>query len=140
MPNTVHSVVQADIAFNLKLKCGKKFTIGTELTLDMQPNPLTPDVVVMEKRLVNYQDDTPRESQPPIVAIEIISPSQGYSIFKEKIARYFNFGVQSFWLVEPYFKNIRVFSAPGKFKNFEEGEILLDPTIGVEIPLQEIFS
>lgn len=140
MPNRVHAIVQTDIAFFLKLNYGKKFDIATEITLDTPGKPATPDVVVMEKRPLDYFDDTPRETIPPLVAIEIVSPSQGFSVFKEKAERYFAFGVRSYWVVQPNFRTIYVFSAPRQYNTFLHTDVLRDDSIGIEMPLSEIFA
>lgn len=139
MPNKIHGLVQTQIVVVLAPRLRQKFNIATEVSLDTPGKPSTPDVLVMKKEPFDYFDDAPRVTDPPLVAIEIMSPSQGFSIFKEKAARYFEFGVKSFWVVDPPYRTIRVFSAARKFESFSNSDILHDPSIGVEIPLAEIF-
>lgn len=139
MPNRVHAITQTDLAFYLKAHYGKKFDIATELSFDLPDKPATPDVVIMEKKPVDYFDISPRETDPPLVAIEIISPSQGFGVFKEKAERYFAFGVRSYWLVEPHFRTVYVFSSPRAYTTFIHSDVLSDPAVGVEMPLSELF-
>ena len=140
MPNKIHSVIQSRLDRWLGIHYGDQFEIGTELSLDIPGKPATPDVVMMEKEPLDYFDDTPRESDPPLVAIEIASPSQGFSVFKDKAVRYFAFGVRSYWLVQPNLRTIYVFSAPQVYEAFFSHDVLRDPVVGVEMPLAEIFT
>jgi Uma2 family endonuclease len=140
MPNRLHGIVETHIAFYLAAHYRNRFDIATELTFDLPDKPATPDVVIMEKELLDYFDVSPRESDPPLVAIEIISPSQGFAVFKEKAERYFAFGVRSYWLVEPHFRMIHVFSSPRAYTTFNGADVLHDPAVGVEMPLSELFA
>ncbi len=139
MPNRLHAFIQTRLVISLDKRHGKKYDVATELTVDTPGKATTPDVVIMEKRPLDYFDDSPRETIPPLVAIEIVSASQGFSIFKEKAERYFAFGVRSFWIVQPYFREIYVFSSPRQYQTFLHTDILKDGTVGVELPLSEIF-
>ena len=140
MPNKIHSVVQSRLARFLGNRYEKQYEFATELTFETPDRPTTPDISVLKKEPIDWLDIAPRETQPPLVAIEIASPSQGFSVFKEKAERYFEFGVGSYWLVQPNLKTIYVFSSPSKYSTFINSDVVLDPSLGLEVPLDEIFN
>ena len=53
---------------------------------------------------------------------------------------YFGHGVKSCWLVIPALKNIYVFSGRETYQISKSNETLTDASIGVTLPLSEIFK
>jgi len=105
MPSFIHGITQANIL--VALSQYTEFTIGSEITLDLQPKA-TPDILIFKKRKINFQRDEKRVSEMPLTVIEILSGTQGMDNFDEKLQRYFNAGIQSVWLVQPFIKTIAV--------------------------------
>lgn len=135
-PSLNHGILQSKlIAF---LSTQKQFTIGSEITLDLSPRA-TPDILIFNKRKPDWQRDERRVSEMPLTVIEILSGTQGMDNFDEKLARYFNAGVKSVWLVQPFIETIAVFLPNQKPKVFSSGE-LFDEATGIRLSLSEIFQ
>ncbi|MFN3562193.1 MAG: Uma2 family endonuclease [Chloroherpetonaceae bacterium] len=137
MPSFIHGITQAKLLVALS-KHEESFTIGSEITLDLKPR-VTPDILIFRKRKVNFQRDEKRVSEMPLTVIEILSGTQGMENFDEKLPRYFEAGVQSVWLVQPFIKTIAVFLPNEEPRVFTKGE-LNDPATGISLNLDEIFK
>ncbi len=75
----------------------------------------------------------------PLLVIEILSPRQGVYDIVEKFKVYFALGIQSCWLVEPILSTVTIYSAMDNYHTFSSGEVV-DGTLGIRLPLQEIFT
>jgi Uma2 family endonuclease len=141
MPSKNHSIVQANLMFELKSLYRKQYTIMSEIDIIMPERPNTvPDVAIYPKLDINFFEDQIGMTEMPITTIEIISPSQSdYDIIK-KINRYLNAGVQSCWLVNPMFQAIYVYHQIGKYQFFNSGMRLVDTATGIELTLDEVFA
>jgi len=145
-----HSLAQARLTS--LLDDDERFTVLTELSLDISEydfskygikakDEVKPDVCLYSNN-VDFQDlDIVKMSEPPSLAIEILSPSQGTKELKEKIYVYFELGVKSCWLVVPDAKLISVYAKPGQFKNFDEqhDNELLDEVMDIHLPIKKVF-
>ncbi len=136
MPSFIHGITQIRIGSALSRL--DDFVVGSEITLDLKPR-VTPDILIFRKRKVNFQRDEKRVSEMPLTAIEILSGTQGMENFDEKLPRYFEAGVQSVWLVQPFIKTIAVFLPNEEPRVFTKGE-LNDPATGISLNLDEIFK
>lgn len=140
MPNEIHSSIQTQMIFLLKLAYREKYTFRSELTLATQPKTSTPDICVYTKRKVDVHKVKARTSDMPITTIEIQSPSQSIEELRDKaLLRYFPMGVQSAWVVVPAMRGIQIFTPDGKFKLFNRGEAV-DPVTGIALSIDEIFE
>ena len=133
-----HFFVQTQLQHALRAACGDRYIVGGELTLATEPST-TPEISVCNFRQPDWLHDEIRAADPPIAVVEIMSPSQSVEDIVPKIEIYFQFGVQSVWLVQPPLKQIAVFTPDLEPQVFSEGEVV-DPTLGVKIALSEIFS
>ena len=138
MPSYNHYYVQSQLLFALHAACGDRFFVGGELTLDTEPST-TPDISIGNFRQPDWLHDEIRAANPPIAAIEIMSPSQSVEDIIPKIETYFRFGIKSVWLVQPPLQQIAIFTPEMKPQVFIHGEVV-DPTLDVKVPLAEIFS
>jgi Uma2 family endonuclease len=136
MPSLNHGLIQSKL-IGLLLSF-KQFTIGSEITLDLSPKT-TPDILIFNKRKPNWQHDEKRVTEMPLTVIEILSGTQGMENFDEKLTRYFNAGIKSVWLVQPFIETIAVFLPNQKPKVFSTGE-LFDEVTGIRLSLSEIFE
>jgi Uma2 family endonuclease len=136
MPSLNHGLVQAKLI--TLLSALKQFTVGSEITLDLSPK-VTPDILIFNKRKPNWQHDEKRVSEMPLTVIEILSGTQGLDNFDEKLTRYFNAGIKSVWLVQPFIETIAIFLPNQKPKVFSTGELFDDAT-GIRLSLAEIFE
>ncbi|GAA4406486.1 hypothetical protein GCM10023187_25980 [Nibrella viscosa] len=141
MPNTTHSIIQSNLIVALKNLYKQQYRILSELTLDTPPNGSTPDVVIYPYFDADFTIEYPaRRSDPPLVTIEIQSPSQSLDEMIDKANIYFEFGVKSCWIVQPRIKAIFVFDQPNHYHFFHYDDILRDPNLNIELPLSTIFE
>jgi Uma2 family endonuclease len=138
MPSINHSYVQTRLAIALNAAYGDRFFVASELSLDSVP-PMTPDISICNVLQPDWLHDEIRAADPPLTAIEIVSPSQSINDFIPRIEDYFRFGVQSVWLVQPPLQQIAIFTPEMKPQVFTHGEVV-DPTLDVKVALAEIFS
>ncbi len=140
MPNLTHGIIQANIGFELKIMYQKKYRIASEVTLDTLPKGSTPDLIILPNRPLDFTKEIPaRLSEAPLVTIEIQSPSQSFDEMLDKVIIYFEFGVQSCWVVQPRIKGVFVFETPFEYK-FYHNEILNDSKLEIELDLKKVFE
>ncbi len=140
MPTLLHGVLQGNIIFELKLKYQKKYTIGSEVSLETQPNGTTPDLVLYPKTPLDYKNDPAKRTDSPLLTIEIQSGSQSTKEMISKLEPYFSFGIKSCWIVVPELKAILVYDSPYHYDFFHENEILKDEVLGIEMDLGRVFE
>ena len=141
MPSKNHGYLQTRILSEIDHAYRKQFTIFSEIEIQMPERPnCVPDIAIYPKMEINFWDDELVMTEIPLVAIEIVSPTQSDTDIVKKINRYFEAGVQSCWLVMPSFQAISVYSGVGKYQFFSADMILKDSVVNVELPLIDIFS
>jgi len=101
MPNLTHGAIQLNLGFEFKLHYGAQYRIAGEVALATVPDSTTPDLVVYPQRTLNFVNETAKQTDPPLLVVEIQSPSQSNNFLTDKAAQYFAFGVQSCWIVFP---------------------------------------
>jgi len=138
MPSLNHSLVQSNLIYELRRRFGEEYTILSELTLDMQPAAI-PDLCVYPILSPNWLHDEIRTVQPPLLVVEIISPSQSVDELIPKIERYFTAGVKSCWLVQPPLQQIAVFTPEMEPVVFTRGPVQ-DPASGFSVNIEDIFK
>ena len=146
-----HSIIQARLARWLP---DDNFTIAIELSLDASPidlsqfglkikEELKPDICLYPSSVgLRQLGDVTKMSEMPLLAIEIISPTQGTDELLAKIRAYFALGVKSCWLIVPALNSITVFSndKPEEFKNFDKRDTeVIDEVLDIRVPIQQIF-
>ena len=115
------------------------YDILPKLEFELAAGRLKPDVAILPQQQYNYQRDVLRVLQPPVTAIEIISPTQSFDALVEKIQdHYLPSGVKSAWLVLPRVGSIYLFLPNQPPQVFTTG-ILHDPAAQVEVALADIF-
>jgi Uma2 family endonuclease len=68
--------------------------------------------------------DTPLIDGPPVLAVEILSPSDSQEGILEKVREYLDAGVKLVWVVEPVFKTVCVYRPDAPPELFNETEEL----------------
>jgi len=149
MGSVNHSLTQAKITG--LLVNDERFSVMTELSLDISSHDFSqygfkakeeikPDICAYPNDVWLQDSDLVKMTDMPLLAIEILSPSQGTKELKDKIHVYFDLGVKSCWLVVPDLKTISVFSQPTQFKNFDMcDEELIDEIMDIHFPIQNVF-
>jgi Uma2 family endonuclease len=78
----------------------------------------------------------------PILAVEVLSPSDTEEDVNEKVDEYLTVGVAQVWLVDTRFRTVQVFrpgAAPQLFS--EQGELIGDPDLpGFRVSVADLFS
>jgi len=146
-----HSWVQA--ALTSLLWNDERFTILTELSLDISQYDLTqysvkakdelkPDICAYPSENGFQEFDIIKMTNMPLLAIEILSPSQGTKELKDKVRAYFDLGVKSCWLVIPDVQLITVYAKPGQFKNFDvqHDTEVVDEVMDIHLPIAKVFG
>ncbi|RKZ75044.1 MAG: hypothetical protein DRR19_29620 [Candidatus Parabeggiatoa sp. nov. 1] len=132
----------------------KRFRVKVELSLDASQIDLSqfglkakdeiiPDVCLYLKgeRRTERGEDLLKMPEMPLLAIEILSPSQSVSSLVAKIKAYFALGVKSCWLVIPPTETVTVYSKPNEFTSFGAKNVeAIDEVMDIRLPIQEIFE
>lgn len=108
-----------------------------ELTLDIE-NGITPDISVYPNKNFqpNFLRDVIRFPEMPILAIEIISPSQNIQTLLEKAEMMVKKGVKTVWTIEPFTNTIIVTTSKGE-KRFPNQIIESE---GIKVDFRQIFG
>jgi Uma2 family endonuclease len=142
MPSFNHSILQTQISFLLKRDYGKEFTFPSELDLAFVPKGAVPDICVYPKMKRDYkhEEDIVKMTQPPITAIEIVSPGQILEDVVSKARKiYFPNDVKSVWVVMPSLETIVIIDPNLDTTFFNKGE-LFDPANNIRLSIEEVFE
>ena len=116
-----------------------RYDIMPELEFELAAGRLKPDVALITKQPYDWEMDIVRYPDPPVTAIEIISPTQSMDGLVAKIRLgYFSSGVLSAWLVLPTTRTINLYLPNQPVQVLSSG-ILRDPASGVEIEIEKLF-
>jgi Uma2 family endonuclease len=142
-----HSYIQANLAWLLKNL--KIYSVFTELSLNINQlelsdceslkNEAKPDVCIYPKMSIDCSCDIIKMSEMPLLAIEILSPTQPVQTLLQKIDCYFKLGIKSCWLVYPSAATVVVYADLHHFKAFSYGE-LMDETLDIRLNVVDIFT
>ena len=117
----------------------EQYDILPELEFELSAGRLKPDIALLPRQAYNYRKDVLRVVQPPVTAVEILSPTQSFDALADKILdEYLPSGVKSGWLVVPKVNTIYLFLPDQSVQAFTEGT-LRDPATGIEVSLADIF-
>ena len=119
----------------------ERFVICQQLSLNLDGWQTIPDLALYRRGdlPLDWLTDDDEVTHPPALVIEILSPKQNLQPLVDKIREYGRHGVKSCWLVEPTTRVVSVFPASGGSRAFAEGTFV-DETIGIELPVAEIFA
>lgn len=140
MPSLKHALIQRNLLLQLSAGLGIDYLALPELSLALDAQKAVPDVSVFLRSTLDLTVEQIAVTAVPRTAIEILSPTQVIAELLEKAIRYFAAGVQSYWLVVPELRAVAVFSEPGKYKYFYNGQTLADPVTGAEIVVSQLFD
>jgi len=138
MPSKLHSVVQTNLTGKL-LTYRPSLQVLSELTLRLGDRELTPDLSVYRELEVDFTQDEIRMTEPPVLAIEISSPTQGIQDLVDKARFLMEHGVESCWIVQPPLRTITVFTPDMESTTYSSGTVT-DPATDVELDVEDIFS
>ena len=129
----VHSLVQGNIVYALKLKYPKAKVMPEVRSRTRETRFRLPDVAVAlnmpEGRFV---------TEPPYIAIEILSEDDRVSRLIEKLKEYAAMGVLNIWVFDPRLKQMFVFE--GNALREIEGDTISTGEPRIELTRDEIFQ
>ena len=140
MPSRNHARAAQNVGVLLN-RFKEQYVVYHQLSLNLDGWQTIPDLSLYRRGELpsDWLTDDDEVTQPPELVIEILSPKQNLQPLVDKIREYGRHGVKSCWLVEPATRVISVFPASGGSRAFTEG-MLRDETIGMEIPIGEVFA
>jgi Uma2 family endonuclease len=138
MPSKAHGYTQTNITAIL-LPHRDEYTIFSELTLELEGRELTPDLSVYPKTDVDLVHDEVRVTDPPLLAVEIASPTQNIQALIDKIDFLLDAGVQSCWLVQPPLRTVTLFPGTMDSTTVSSGSFT-DPVLDIEVSIDAIFD
>ena len=142
LPNEDHAATQLAVTVLLRRQANLlNYTALQEWTIDETDQPrhnwMTPDVLVASNAQARAAS---KPMLPPaLLAVEILSPDQTVAEMHVKALRYFKWGVEHVWIIDPVSKSALTLNAkrPGK------GEVIFDGIIEageLHVNLSDIFS
>jgi Uma2 family endonuclease len=145
-----HSIAQVRIAS--LLNNDERFTVMTELSLALSEqdfsrygikakDEIKPDICLYPNT-IDWQDiDILKMTEMPLLAIEILSPSQSLETLKNKVYAYFALGVKSCWLAIPSIEAIDIYSQPKQHRTFTMNDTeVIDEPLDIHLPIQKLFK
>ncbi len=136
-PSYNHSYLAYKIA--KKLDRDEKYNIHIEVTLDIGGTDYIPDIAIYQKQPIDFLHDKIKVEDPPLLIVEILSPTQAVNEITDKFDVYFQAGVQSCWLVIPPTKTIVIFQDIQHPGSYSTGQFT-DPTLGFDVSVEDIFA
>src|SRR5437667_806523 len=86
VPSFNHGAIQANLIGEFIRQ--REFRICSELSLELGGEPFTPDLSIYRRGPLDLRHDTLRATDPPLLAVEILSPTQGYQSVMDKVEVY----------------------------------------------------
>ncbi len=115
----------------------KNCDVVQEIDLVLEGNNLIPDILVT----CNEQFEGKRHEKPPLIVIEIVSPSSASRDFITKLQKYEQLGIKEYWIVVPEEKSIWVICFAQNSRNhYYSGQVISSVLPDLTIYLDEIFE
>lgn len=142
-PKPLHHDVALNIFKLLETAAGPAYKVGMRVNMTMEElnSAPSPDVWVVDRekwRAARAANVYPENA--PILAVEVISPSNRKRRVQEKVDLYLAAGGAAVWVVYPKRREVNVHSPGGERTVYgEDGEIALPPPLKGSIAVREIF-
>ena len=134
--NNILRVRRTELCYQRRSSLGIHSRIST---LELDGRELTPDLSVYPKTDVDLVHEEVRVTDPPLLAVEIASPTQNVQDLVQKIEFLLDVGVQSCWLVQPPLRTVTVFPGHMDGTTVSDGT-LADPVLEIEIDVRDVFD
>ncbi|PSQ85508.1 MAG: hypothetical protein BRD42_08545 [Bacteroidetes bacterium QS_3_64_15] len=138
MPSKAHGYIQLNLGVELAA-FRDQYTSFSELTLELDGREITPDLSVYPKTDVDLVHDEVRVTDPPLLAVEIASPTQNVQDLIDRIEFLLDAGVQSCWLVQPPLRTVTLFPDTLDGTTVSSGSFT-DPVLDIEVSIDAIFD
>ena len=137
MPSFNHGMIQANLIGEFIRN--RVYRVVSELTLELaEPPNVTPDLCIFHRKPAELAHDQIRVAEPPLMAVEVLSPTQSLDELNDKAERLLAHGAQSVWIVLPVFEQVTILTREGR-RSFHEG-VVTDPATGLQADLAAVFS
>jgi Uma2 family endonuclease len=138
VPRFKHSRVQSNLIVALSTH-QNQYDVLPELDVVLNGKPFVPDICVYPKGTPNWTGEEEPFREPPLIAIEIISPSQSLEHLLTRASEYLTAGAGAAWVVVPAVQTVYVMNAPNaKPRAFTDGTIK-DERTGIEVNTKDVF-
>ena len=137
MPSYNHAAIQVNLI--TEFARNREFRVCSELTLELEGRPYTPDLSVYPRESLDLRHDLIRRTDPPLLVVEIFSPRQGSQDVMDKVDVYLRSGVKSCWVISPPLHTVSILRPDGSADTFSSG-IAKDPVTGLTADLAAVFS
>src|SRR5204863_6121596 len=94
---------------------------------------------IYPREAADYRHDEITRAELPLVAVEILSPSQSHQEVVEKAEIYLRNGMKSCWIVSPPLRTVAVLLPDEREEVFHSG-VVKDPVVGLTADLTRFFS
>ena len=138
LPSFQHSRISQRLSVALA-EYEPEFAILPELTLDLEGLRITPDLCVLTPVEIEPTTDVNPVTQPPVLVIEISSPSQGLRELVDKAKEMIDRGVRTCWIVEPAIQTVTIIDSDVNLTTITEG-VVEDPETGIQVSIDDIFG
>lgn len=137
-PAVRHQLISGNLYYELRnVLAGKPCQLIYEIDLVLEKNNLVPDLMIACGEGFSGK----RHEKPPLIAIEILSPSSASRDCVVKLNKYRELGVTEYWVVSPEEGCIDVFSfAENRHEHFRQGKVRSAVLPEVAIDLEKIFA
>ncbi len=75
-------------------------------------------------------------TNPPLLAVEVVSPNERYSDLNKKLKEYHAWGVEHVWVADPHARELRVYDEAG-MRNVLQLEL---PEFGITLTADDLFQ
>ncbi len=117
----------------------QEYDILPELELELPTGKCKPDVAIYPTLRTNWFNDLIFYTQPPLTAVEVLSPKQGVSDLTDKAFKiYFPAGVKTVWLIAPMLHVCQVLLPDGTQLTWTSG-LLKDPVTSFELDVDRLL-
>jgi Uma2 family endonuclease len=147
-PGPLHATLESEVDWWLR-SWAKQTRRGQVLVgeagIFIRRNPDTvrgADVAYISNQRWARRGDSAYLEVAPELVVEIVSPNDRWVDIMDKLADYFEAGVERAWLVDPYKKKVFVYSGVTDVRIFQPGDNLTDDEIlpGFSLPLDDLFA
>ena len=136
LPKNLHAFIQTFLGAVLLARLRRRYRAATELNVLCGADRLVPDVTVMERSARYENGDL---ADPPVLAIEIMSPGQTLSNLLDRCERLHKAGTSQCWIVWPEQRQAWMFT-PVSLEAAKENLTVSLGDSSLEISLAEIWS
>ena len=116
-----------------------EYDVLPELELELPTGKCKPDVAIYARIGNDWFNDIIYYTQPPLIAVEVLSPKQGLSDLTDKAFKiYFPAGVKAVWLIVPMLHLAQILLPNGTQLTFTNGQ-LNDPILGLKVDVDRLL-